>query len=151
MCLFVIPASASSVSLFRDVNSDSSISNRLIDIYRNQSDYDPQQDYVVYSSDQYSYTLAYGDLENSYNYIRFTQAHNYFPASYSFGSASQLSIVDNGYAYVGNVPGSQRSDRADSYAFRFLLVIAVSFLLLLTIFKIHKRVNMSPSKGFDIR
>lgn len=144
---------AYTVTPYADLTSSSGTANNLIDLYRNESDYDPLQEFAVFRESQYVYTLFYGSkLSESFKYIRFTQAHNTLPQSYSFGSGSNLQINDNGYLFTGNIPGSVRSDRADSYFFRFIVILGVTFIVLILIFKtFHRRANMAPAKGFTIK
>lgn len=144
---------AYTVTPYGDVTSSSTTANNLVDLYRNESNYDPLQEFAVIRESQYVYTLFYGEkLSQSFDYIRFTQAHNSVPQSYSFGSGSNLQINDNGYLFTGNISGAAASERADGYMFRFIIILAFTFLLLIVIFKVfHSRVNMSPTKGYTIK
>lgn len=153
LCALSVWCAAYTVTPYGDVTGSSSIANNLVDLYRNGTDYDPLQEFAVIRESQYVYTLFYGEkLSRSFNFIRYTQAHNTVPQSYSFGSGSNLQINDNGYLFTGNISGAAASERADGYMFRFLIILAFTFLLIIVIFKVfHRRVNMSPVKGYTIR
>ena len=93
-------ASAASYSLYSSCSPSESAVVNLIGVWRNQTNYNPFDEYLVCRTGQYEYFLFYGsDLNSDYSYIRYFASSSGYNTVWSvaFGSGSSLSVNYGNY------------------------------------------------------
>ena len=152
--LFSVVSFADSVSLYSNIDDSSSQCNLLIDAMRSDQTYDPYNEYVVVRAGDRDYRIYFGsDLDQSVAiYYRYTPQYQTMPASMTRGSTNgSLTIIDNGYYYVGNIPGSLSSAQAESYKLGAIITVCGIIVVFLILFKVFRKSSGTNAKYYRVR
>lgn len=148
-----ICAFADNVSCYGNIDDSNNICNMLTDAMQNDTKYDPFNQYVVLRAGEYDYRCYFGkDLSKSdlvcYRYIPSTYGT---PASLSRSLVSSLTIINNGYYYVGNVPGSLASANSENYKVGVVVSLSIVAILFFVIFRFFRKSEGNRVSYYKIR
>lgn len=148
-----IPVYAESVNLYASIDDSNSTANLLGDLMRNDSAYDPYNEYVILRAGERDYRCYFGpDLQESSICLTYIAGSMGSPASLSRRVVSSgLSIVQNGYWVVGNIEGSVASSSIETYKTNYVLVIVALAIVIFLLFKFFRRERSSGDRYYRVR
>ena len=149
----IFPAFADTVSLYSNIDDSNNVCNLLVDAMRNDSQYDPYNEYAVVRAGEFDYRIYFGkDLSGSdLVYYKYTPQSYGISASIQRGTASSLSITKNGYYYVGNTEGALASASAENYKAGIVVSAAVIVLVFFVIFRTFRKTEGNKAHYYKVR
>lgn len=141
LLIFSFNAAAETVSLYANLDDSSSQANLLADLMVNDPDYDPADQYNIVRVGQYDYRCYFGkDLENGdIICLQYQPSYQQTPSRISRYSVNSLYIIQNGYYFTGNTPGSARSQIVEEFNFKQIVIIGISAIVILFGFKTFRK------------
>lgn len=153
MVIFAPIGVADTVSLYANIDDSSSQCNLLIDAMRSDQAYDPYNEYAVVRAGEYDYRIYFGEDLNGSQLVfyRYQPSRQGIPASLTRGTASNLNINNNGYYFVGNIPGALASAQAEQYKLGAVITVVGIVILILILFKLFRKSEGRKAKYYSVR
>lgn len=153
VCALSITVYADTVSLYGNIDDSNNVCNLLVDAMRNDSNYDPFNEYAVVRAGEFDYRIYFGEKLSNSDLVYYM----YIPASYGSqariqrGTASSLNINSNGFYYVGNTSGSLASASAENYKAGIVVSVAVIVIVFFVIFRIFRKTEGNKAHYYKVR
>lgn len=150
--LFPVCCFADTFNLYANTDPDSTVVSLLISAMKNDSNYDPYNEYVCCRTSENQYKIAFGKkLSGSCTVYTYTSSSYGIPASISKGSASSIYVNSNGYYYTGNVNGALASSKAETFKFQYVILMIAILIAVFVVFRLFRRTRTNKSSYYTIR
>lgn len=151
--LFSFPVFADTVTLYGNIDDSSNTANILVDVMRNDSSYDPYNEYAVVRAGEYDYRVYFGKKLSGSDLVfyRYTPSTYGSAASIQRGTANSLTINRNGYYYVGNTEGALASASAENYKVGVVITVAVVVIVFFVIFRTFRKTEGNKVHYYKVR
>lgn len=148
-----ITAYCDNVTLYSSIDDSSSQANLLTDIMRNDSNYDPFNDYAIVRAGERDYRIYFGSdiTGDTLTCIQYIPSYQMQATQINRFTNRSLSINKNGFYYCGSVEGVPSSKLVDDYKTGIVVVVAAIVILTLFIFKIFRKSDHKKAKFYSVR
>lgn len=138
--LMTVSAGAETVTAYANIDDSNSVCNLLVDAMRNDEKYDVHNQFECVRTGEYEYKIAFAKkLSDEVTIIRYIPATYQTQAQVTRYTSSSWLCNRNGHTIVGNTKGSLASSTAETYGFQWVLIVAVTAILILIAFKLFRK------------
>lgn len=153
-CL-LLPASAASHTATVDLAATNSYGIILYDTYRNRSDYDPYNQFVIWQETSGVYYLAYGaslDQGQPVTILKYDRSGISSNYSLSISTDNNFSLSCGRFQYVSNCGQkfgnfSLASSTHEDFKFKYIFIISIVLFLIVFLFFVFRKKTLTNIRG----
>lgn len=153
MIICVMNTYAETVTAWSTLSPTNGTVTTLLDIMRNDEEYDPYNEYEAVRISETQYVLYFGSKlqgENVVKYIYTTGTYGTIP-TLTRVKTRDVHINRQGYFTVGNTQGAQASEKVETYKYQYV-VIAIGFVLIIYVMiRHHKKTEGTRIQYYKVR